>query len=136
MTLQKVVYKALQRFGEYIQSELLPVRALWNEVPLCFWCQKKCDRKHRARVDDNLHSSIVFPRDESCLSDAVAIYLNAVMKDWVINREPLASPISYYGSMRKSGFVDVKVECRLANGDLGTVFVEVKCNFNPTVKNR
>lgn len=133
--LQKVVYDALRRFGEYIQSELLPVRALWNEVPLRLWCQKKCDRKHCARVDDNPHSSIVFPRDESCLSDAVAIYLNAVMKDWVINREPLASPISYYGSMRKSGFVDVKVECLLPTGNICTVFVEVKCNFNPTIKN-
>ena len=134
LALQRVVYDALSKFGAVLQTELLPVRALWNEVPLRLWCQKKCDRKQCERLEDESDPSIVFPRDESWLSDAIALYLNAAMKELVINREPLASPESQSGSMKKAGFVDVKVECRLQSGEHCTVYVEVKCNFNPSVK--
>ena len=134
-TLQRAVYAALKEFEVVLRTEFLPVRALWNEVPLRLWCQKKCDHsKQCARLVDERSPSIVFPRDESWLSDAVALYLNAVMKNQIVNREPQASPEAQSGSMKKAGFVDVKVECRLSNGEHCTVYVEVKCNFNPTVK--
>lgn len=132
--LRDAVYEELQDFAETLRSELRPIRALWVEVPLRLWCQKACDRGKRcSRLGSKKESSVVFPRDESWLSDAAAIFLRERLKEAVVNREPLVSPRSYAGSLTTSGFADIKVECVLSNGNHCTVFVEVKCNFNPTL---
>lgn len=128
-----VVHRALASFGCELQKELLPVRALWCEVPLSLWCQKPCDDKECMRSNKR-NESVVFPRDESALSDAIAIFLRTNLGRMIVNREPMTSPRSQRGSEKRAGFVDVKVECLLPSGERSTVFVEVKCNFNPTLK--
>lgn len=130
--LKELVLYALKEFEVYMRTDRKPVRALWCEIPLRLWCQKPCDKgKHCARTKQKGQHSIVFPRNESWLSDAIKIYLQNRLSGMSINREPEVSVAFCAEDHDSAGNADLLVEATTEKGYKCTVYIEVKCNFNP-----
>jgi len=133
--LKDLVLAALKEFESYMRTDRKPVRALWCEIPLRLWCQKPCDgKKSCARTRQKGRHSIVFPRNESWLSDAIKIYLQNRLPGMSVNREPEVSVAFCADDHESAGNADLMVEATTENGHKCTVFIEVKCNFNPQAR--
>ena len=129
--LKNLVLDALKEFVSDMRTDRKPVRALWCEVPLHLWCQKPCDRaKDCVRTKQKGKHSIVFPRNESWLSDAIKIYLQNRLPKMSVNREPEVSVAFCSDDHESAGNADLMVEATTEKGYKCTVFIEVKCNFN------